>query len=163
MKMWSRIKQLNPKQMFWLSVAFIKNPSFIRPTLSATNETMKICKERFGLRHHSSNNTNAFRHALWNILICLKTLKNTQNREESSIWAEKITNLYEKVTKNTILDQVMDLHNNRVGRSVFISTFGQEIPEILDLLNEMTQKAQKIANIEEIKNFENSLVYIDDI
>lgn len=163
MKIWSRIKLLSLKQLFRLSIAFIQKPLFIRPTLKATNETMIICNSLFGKSHHLSNSTNAFRHALWNILICQKTLKRTQNRDKSVIWAEKITNLYENITKNNILDKAMDLHNNKVGRFVFLSTFEIKTPEILILLQEMAQNALKINNIDQIENSAYNLVYIENI
>ena len=77
----------------------------------------------FGSRHHKSNKANAFRHALWNVLICQKTLKKTNNREKSVIWTKKVTDLYEKVTQNEFLDQLMDLHNNEIGRTLFLDLF----------------------------------------
>lgn len=36
---------------------------------------MVICDDLFDRSHHKSNKANAFRHALWNILICQKNQK----------------------------------------------------------------------------------------
>jgi hypothetical protein len=159
---WERIKRLNGFQLFELGFLFLKNPLFVIPSLKATKSTFRICNTLFGNDHNKSSKANAFRHALWNILICVKTLKTTQNKQLSIDWAEKVTNLYEKVTKNEVLDKVMDLHNNAVGRKLFFRVFDHSEEELIRFLLKKLEKAQKIEHIEDVKNFENDLVYILD-
>ncbi len=147
-------------QFFRLSLLFIGRPLLIVPTLQATKRTMKICDSLYGITHHKSNKANAFRHALWNFLICQKTTKIVKNSAKSIIWTQKVTNLYEKVTKNEILDEIMDLHNNAIGRNVFLLKKEQNEVEIVDFLQEMLKNAKKITKINEIPTTENQLVYI---
>ncbi len=147
-------------QLFRLSLLFISRPLLIVPTLQATKHTMKICDSLYGTTHHKSNKANAFRHALWNFLICQKTIKIVKNSAKSIIWTQKVTNLYEKVTKNEILDEIMDLHNNAIGRNVFLFKKEQNEAEIVDFLQEMLKNAKKITKINEIPTTENQLVYI---
>ena len=160
MDIWGRIKKLSIKQLWQLSITFLKRPHYILPTIRATKETMIICDKRFGRDHHLSNQANAFRHALWNFLICQKTRKLTKNNQKSIIWAKKVTVLYEKVTKNAILDEAMDLHNNAIGRKLFLDKKEGKTTEIVAFLTKKMEKAVKIDQIEEINNIENELVYI---
>jgi hypothetical protein len=112
--------------------------------------------------HHKSNKANAFRHALWNVLICRNVIKYAKNKQKSVFWAQKVGDLYEKVTQNEILDQEMDLHNNTVGRIFFLNHFDQKEVKIIDLLQKMSQKAQKTDKIEEMRQHRNDLVYLTE-
>ncbi|WP_100802637.1 hypothetical protein [Ulvibacter sp. MAR_2010_11] len=140
----------------------MSRPLLILPTLRATKETMKICDERFGMAHHKNNRANAFRHALWNYTICEKTLKFVKTDEKALIWAEKVTKLYEKVTKNDVLAQAMDLHNNEIGRMLFLNEKTSKIDDFLSFLTEMMKKAVKIIKIEETNMYTKQLVYISE-
>jgi sialic acid synthase SpsE len=120
-----------------------------------------LCDELFGQTHHRSNKANAFRHALWNILICHKTLKRTQNKEKSIIWTEKVTNLYEKVTDNEKIEKAMDLHNNKVGLNLFLSVFDKKEEEIIVLLQEMMKTSRKVTNFEDLVKFNQALVHLE--
>lgn len=147
--------------MIQLSLLFLSRPFLIGPTCNATKRTMVICDELFGKRHHRRNNANAFRHALWNILICHKTLKRTHNREKSVIWTEKVTNLYEKVTDNEKMEKAMDLHNNKVGLNLFLSVFDKKEEEIISILRNMMEKSQKATNFDDFKKFNKDLVHLE--
>ena len=162
MNIWVRIKRLNSKQLFQLSLLFLSRPLLIRPTLRASKRTMFICDDLFGSRHHKSNKANAFRHALWNVLICQKTLKKTNNREKSVIWTKKVTDLYEKVTQNEFLDQLMDLHNNEIGRTLFLDLFDKNEATIINYLKEKSENAQKLTETEDVTNFKGKLVYLEE-
>ena len=122
---------------------------------------MAICDELFGQLHHKNNKENAFRHALWNFLICQKTLKRTKNNQKSSIWAKKVSKTYENVTNNTILEKAMDLHNNHIGRLTFLNNFALNESEITVFLQKTLKNAQKIANTEEIQKYKNELVFLE--
>lgn len=162
MRIWLRIRSLNLRQFAQFVSLFITRPLLIAPTFKASKQTMAICDKMFGKSHHKSNRANAFRHALWNILICQKTVKKTKNAQKSTIWAKKVTFLYEKATQNKNLDKEMDLHNNEVGRNLFLLHFDQKEPKIIEILQEMMKNAEKIVKIEEFSNYKKQLVFIED-
>jgi hypothetical protein len=122
---------------------------------------MILCDELFGKAHHRNNKTNAFRHALWNILICHKTLKKTHNEKKSMIWTEKVTNLYEKVTDNGKMEKTMDLHNNKVGLNLFSSVFKKKEDENISILQNMMDKSHKVTNFNDFIKFDNNLVHLE--
>lgn len=160
MNIWLRIKRLSLSQLTQLGFLFLKNPLLIWPTFQATKRTMVLCDGLFGTSHHKSNQANTFRHALWNILICKNVLKRTKSNEKSVIWAQKVTHLYEKVTQNALLDEKMDLHNNDVGRILFLKVFDKNEAEIIQILQKEIETAIKIEKTEDFELAENKLVYI---
>ena len=161
MRLWARIRVLSIGQLARLSVIFLKKPLLIIPTLRATKQTFKICNARYGKSHHGRNKANAFRHALWNILICQKAMKTTKNKQKSVLWAQKVTHLYEKVTQNEMLDSAMDLHNNGVGRICFLNTLGQNEDEIIKYLESKIDEAVQIDSVKEIERARNRFVYLE--
>ena len=163
MNYWKRIKQLGIKQLSKLAFLFLSRPLLILPTLAATKQTMRICDDLYGKAHHKPNKANAFRHAFWNIAIGSKTLKITKNKQKSIIWAQKLTVLYEKVTKNPVLDEAMDLHNNQLGQQWFYEVFDKNESEIANFLQKKLLMAQKVTKIEEIENQNLHLVYLTDL
>ncbi|MFC7356285.1 DUF6973 domain-containing protein [Jejudonia soesokkakensis] len=162
MNIWKRIGQLSIGQLIKLSVLFLKHPLLIIPTLRATKRTFQICDKLYGTSHHKRNRANAFRHAFWNALLCKYSMKMTKNKQKSVFWAQKVTDLYEKVTQNDKLDEAMDVHNNAIGRICFLNTLEENEAEIVEKLNKMAKNAQKIAKIEEIKENYSVLVYIEE-
>ena len=162
MNIWRRITKLNIAQMWELSLLFVSRPLYIIPTIRATRKTLTICDRLYNNTHHKSNKANAFRHALWNVLICRNVIKYAKNKQKSVFWTQKVGDLYEKVTQNEILDQEMDLHNNTVGRIFFLNHFDQKEVKIIDLLQKMSQKAQKTDKIEEMRQHRNDLVYLTE-
>ena len=150
-------------QLFRFGLLFVTNPFLIAPTFKASRHTVKICDARFGkTAHHSNGKANAFRHALWNFEICRFCRNWLKNDEKAAKWAQKVTDLYEKVTKNEPLDVAMDLHNNRIGRKQFLLGFSEKVAENVENLLEMTEKAIKIKEIEEILAVNEQLVYISE-
>lgn len=162
MNFWKRIKQLSVGQLFRLALLFASRPLLIGPTLRATKRTMQICDSLYGGAHHKNGKPNAFRHALWNILICQNCGKRVKNDEKSVFWAEKITILYEKVTKNEILDQQMDLHNNDLGRRWFLEHLFQNEAEMINFIQKQLENAQKVTKIDETAHLEKTLIYISE-
>jgi hypothetical protein len=150
-------------QLFRFGLLFVTNPFLIAPTIRASRHTVKICDARFGKTvHHGNGKANAFRHALWNFEICRFCKKWLRNDEKSSNWAKKVTDLYEKVTKNKPLDVAMDLHNNKIGREQFLGGFSEKIAENVEKLLKLSENAVKIGRIEEISAVEDQLVYISE-
>lgn len=161
MNIWLRIKQLSISQLAQLGFLFLKNPFKIIPTIYATKRTMAICDSLFGNTHHKGNKANAFRHALWNILICKEVLKKSKTTEKTLNWTQKVTNLYEKVTQNALLDKKMDLHNNKIGQNFFLKVLDKNEAEIIQFLQYKAENAQKITLIEDLETATNQLVYLE--
>ncbi|MDT0555502.1 DUF6973 domain-containing protein [Patiriisocius hiemis] len=159
MNIWVRIKKLSLRQLSKLAFLFIQNPLKIIPTLKATKHTIKLCDTLYGKSHHRSTKANAFRHAYWNIQICLKTQKITKNEQKSIDFAKKLTDLYEKVTQNEPLDEAMDLHNNKIGRDNYLQVLDKSEQKIIDFVQKLAERAQKVSNLEEMKEIDN-LVYL---
>ena len=162
MKIWSRIQKLSISQLSELSALLLKHPFLIVPTLKATKKTFQVCNKLFGNEHHKSNKANAFRHALWNLLICKKSFKNLKNKQKSVFWAQKVTDLYEQVTQNELLDEAMDLHNNTIGRICFLNRLAENEVTNITFLEEMAKNAQKVTSIQEMNNNKSQLVYLHD-
>ncbi|MCR9182333.1 MAG: hypothetical protein NXH73_05355 [Flavobacteriaceae bacterium] len=165
MAIWNRIKSLNIKQLFLLGRTFIVNPLYFFPTHRATLQTVQICDGLFGKAHHINNVSNAFRHALWNILIAKNVYQKNNSVENSAEWAKKVTDLHEKLAPNSKLEMVMDLHNNEVGRVIFAKKQLQNKAEneIISELKEKMKTAVKISSIEEIEENKSEFVYIEDL
>ncbi|MDC8002437.1 hypothetical protein POV27_00100 [Aureisphaera galaxeae] len=153
---------MSPSGIIRFGWLFLTHPLLIWPTWIATKRTFSICNELYGKSHHKSNKANAFRHAFWNLLICQKTLKKTKNAKKSADFTQKVTDLYEKATKNEEMDQAMDFHNNAIGRSLFLDFFDQNESELVNLVQKKAEKAQKVAKFEEIEQYKNELVYISE-
>lgn len=144
-----------------LSKAFIVNPIYIIPTFKATKKTVEICNIRFGKKHHEDNPTNAFRHALWNFIICEKCYRASGSLEKTILWTEKITDLHENLFPNDTLAKEMDLHNNLVGRELFRSNIEKKLNAV-EVLKSKMQNAVKIKSIKDIQLSKENLVYIEN-
>ncbi|SRR5690554_4135061 len=163
MTIWNRIKQLNLKQFFILLKVFIIRPLYIIPTHRATIGTLLICDKLFGTKHQNHSKENAFRHALWNIIIaknCYTTKRGVTNVIK---WAEKITSIHEKMAPNKPLETVMDLHNNKVGLTLFEEEklYEKSLSEIKKVLLEKMEFGVKVSSIEEMKQHTGKMVYLE--
>lgn len=162
MNIWGFVKQLNFWQLFRLARILIQTPLFIYPTLQATKKTLAICDALYKKEHHRNGKANAFRHALWNILICFAIFRRTNNKEKSVSWTKKITDLHEELAPNSPIEKAMDLHNNKIGRRYFIKLMNKSEEEIVAFLKQNTPKAKKITDIKEISNPKNNLVFLEE-
>src|SRR5690606_20523482 len=117
--LWQIIKKLDFKQLFGLFGLFLKNPLFAISTFFATKACVEIVYKEFGSRHHLSNRANAFRHALWVVLIIQKSLYWKTDAEKAIKWAIKFTTWHEDFSPNEALERTMDLHNNHMGAIYF--------------------------------------------
>ncbi len=147
-------------EMVTLTGIFIFSPRNFLPTLRAPKNTRKNCNVRYGELHHSNDRTNAYRHALWNLLICEECFKVTGNVEKAVNWAGKITDLHEELSPNLSLEKAMGLHNNRIGREIFKESIFDK-KNSGELLDKKMGEAVKIDNIIELQNWENHLVFIE--
>src|SRR5690606_11178183 len=158
---WRIIKELDFKQLFGLFWLFLQNPLYAFPTIFATKRCMNISQKEYGSRHHLSNPANAFRHALWVILIIQKCLIWKKNEKKAKIWAEKFTSWHEDFSPNQALEKAMDLHNNKVGITFFAEIKNKNEIEIISFLKQKASEAMKIEAVEEVENFKTKLVYIN--
>ncbi|MGS2762555.1 DUF6973 domain-containing protein [Sinomicrobium sp. M5D2P9] len=99
-------------------VLFAKHPLMLIPTAKATTNSLRISGDLFPKKHRGNGRANAFRHALWNILIAREAMKWNKNREKSLEWAKTITDWHEEFAPNKELAKIMDLHNNVIGRQI---------------------------------------------
>jgi hypothetical protein len=157
---WRIIKNLDFNQLFGLLGLFLKNPIYAFPTILATKECMDIAQREYGSKHHLSNPANAFRHALWVILIIRKCLNWSSNEEKAKAWAKKFTDWHEKFSPNEALEQAMDLHNNQMGIIFFEEIKHKSETEIISFLKLKASEALKITSVEEIEKLGDKLVYI---
>lgn len=160
--LWQILKKLDFKQLFGLFWLFLKNPIYAFPTIFATKRCMNIAYQEYGSKHHLSNKANAFRHALWAILIIQKCLKWHNNEEKARAWAKTFTDWHENFSPNEALERTMDLHNNQVGIVYFEEANGKNETEIISLLKQKASKAAKIETVEETDKFEKQLVFIEE-
>lgn len=162
MKIWSRLSELKFSKLWRLAGIGLRNPLLIWPTHSATIKTMQICDNLFGSVHHAHNSANAFRHALWNILICKNTIKALKKAENAISWAEKTTTLHENLMPNKPLEMEMDLHNNEMGRKFYLELQNASEAEIIQFLEAKAEEAVQIKTVEETENLKDFLVYIEE-
>lgn len=156
-----RLSKLSIKNLLVLSGVFVLKPFLILPTLKATKKTLAICNELFGDKHHGNTRSNAFRHALWNYLICEYCRTKLNWVERAVRWSKKITDLHEDLAPNGELAKAMDLHNNLIGRKFFAENSGLQ-QNATEQLRVMMKKAIKIFAVKDIISAENELVYIED-
>lgn len=161
MFIWGLLKKLKFREIATLSKIFFENPRYFLPTIKATAETIKVCDYKFGNEHHLENPTNAFRHALWNYLICARCFKISGSVGRAMEWAKTITDIHEDLSPNNELAKAMDLHNNKVGREIFLK-YPVDIPAARKALKRMIYNAKYIRNVEDIKSNPNQLVYIEN-
>lgn len=165
MAVWNRLKSLNVKQLFMLVKTFGGKPRYFFPTHRATIKTIQICDDLFKKAHHKNNETNAFRHGLWNILIAKKCFAKNNSVEKSVAWAKTITDLHEKLAPNSELEMTMDLHNNEIGRILFAvkQLEKMENESIITVLKEKMKTAVKVSSIDEIEEHKREFVYLEDL
>lgn len=149
------------RELFSVLRIFIKRPRYIYPTYRATKKTLQICDELYPREHHKNGRENAFRHALWNYLICKFCFPISGNLDIARNWSDKITQFHEKLSPNKELAKAMDLHNNRVGQVLFTND-GNTIPGIIDLLQEAMTNAICIEKPNQITQVKKELVFIKE-
>ena len=162
MRLWKKLQTISPIKLLSFGWVLLQKPVLIIPIIKATKAALETSQDLYGNAHHQNGKANAFRHAYWNYLICEKTMKFTKNDKKSAFWTQKVVNYYEKVTKNDLLDMVMDIHNNDLGRNLFLANFERFSFNSVDFFKEMAQNAEKITKIEDIENIKTSLVYISE-
>lgn len=159
----SFFKLINKGNFWSFILLFIRHPFNLIPTILATYQTVKISDEHFGRLHHKNNSANAFRHALWNFLIAKKCSAWRRNKRKAIRWSAKITDWHEEFSPNAPLEKEMDLHNNHIGRKLFIQNDEKSIEKFIEVLKEKAEDSKFIGSVEDLKEYSNDLVYIEEL
>ena len=159
--LWRIVRNLDFRQLFGLLGLFLRNPLYTFPTIFATKKCMAIAEREYGSKHHLGNPANAFRHALWVILITKKCLKWQNNEQKAKAWAKQFTDWHEDFSPNKALERAMDLHNNAMGLRYFEQIKDRNEAETVSFLKQRASEAVKVLTVEEVKSIEDILVYID--
>ena len=161
MSFWNIIKSLNFKQLWILFLWFLQHPLFMLATAKATYFTIRIAQREFPDIHDQHNKANAFRHALWNLLIAKESAKFSSDLDAVLSWTKRITDWHEEFSPNKEMARLMDLHNNQFGRNKFLDLKEKSTETIvISLKNEFTNAVQ-VKHTSEFKNLENQLVYLE--
>jgi len=161
MSFWNIIKSLDFKQVWILFLWFLQHPLYMFATVKATYFTMRIAQKQFPDIHDQHNEANAFRHALWNILIAKESAKFSSDLEAVLSWTKRITDWHEEFSPNKEMAKLMDLHNNKIGRNQFLNLKENSTELIVASLKNEMSKAVQVQQKSEFKNYENQLVYLD--
>lgn len=140
---------------------FLSHPWFTPPTVWSTIESIMLAEEKFEDDPDKNGPANAYRHALWNILISHYCSKISSD-EKALKWAKDITDLHEKLFPNNDFDCEMDLHNNATGRQIYLETVKSGIRKKVALINELDKKvseATALTDTAEFSKYRGKLVY----
>ncbi len=129
----------------------LKHPLYIWPTYTATRQCIAICNQKFGDLHHKNGPENAFRHALWNSLIVLKSLRAGRKLDKAVLWAKKVTDWHEEFSPNEPLAKAMDLHNNQMGRDLIKRRPDLEAENLIETLLLLMQQSEYIDHLDKLK------------
>lgn len=148
-------------QLWSLAGLCLRNPMYVIPTYSATRKTIRVCDQKFGNTHHTNGKANAFRHALWNVLI-MHRCKKWSTIEKTAVWAKCITDWHEGFSINASLAKAMDLHNNYIGRSFATKHKDASEQQLIQLVMVLLPLSKKHTTIEEIQHHSGTLIHIED-
>ncbi|WGK65743.1 DUF6973 domain-containing protein [Croceiramulus getboli] len=154
------LKRLRPAQFWELIKLFGGHPLYAWITFRATRKTVARAYEHFGKRHHKNYPANAFRHALWNVLIAKGISDLGHTTDKASYWAKRITDWHEDFSPNSPLERAMDLHNNEVGRLLFAKNPGKTVPFFINSLLALTRRSLRITAISEIPKGKLRMVHL---
>ncbi len=160
MNLFKTISRIRFKSFWQLVMLCVPNIMLLWPTYVATKTSMRLSTEHFGRKHRENGPANAFRHALWNYLIALKCTKWSKNEGRVLRWTKNITDWHEFAFPNRQLAKKMDLHNNEVGRNLFLEYSESSIDHIVEKLQKMTEDSVYIEKEEALKSLKNQLVHI---
>lgn len=156
------LKTIKVGQVKQLIIWFFKHPFFLLSAVFATVQTLRIAQQEFPNIHGKHNKANAFRHALWNILIAKKCRKFSNHLPKVMNWTTTFTNWHEDFVINEDLPRLMDLHNNAIGRKLFLAWKDQNVEGLVRLLKIELNNAKKINAKRELESLNRILVYLED-
>ena len=162
MNLFKTISRVKPKSFWTLVKLCVPNMLLLWPTYRATKDCMQLSTEHFGRKHYQNGKANAFRHALWNILIAKYCHSFTVSLERALDWTKKITDWHEEAFFGQTLPMLMDCHNNEVGRNLYRGNANWTKETFLEALLKHTQSAIKVNQDFALNQYKNQLVYISD-
>lgn len=162
----SLLSGLNYKKLFSLSGLFFRHPFMLIPTLKATKDCIDISDKLFPGLHHLNNNTNAFRHALWNMLLTKEAYIRNNDINKALHWAQIIGDWHEEFSPNKPLEKAMDLHNNAFGRELIYKLYRKndslKTEYLANRLLLHLDNSKKVSNIQEINSLKDQMVHLID-
>lgn len=132
---------------------FLRHPLFVIPTIWSTVESIVTAEEKFDERPEGNGLANAYRHAVWNLLIAHYCSK-VSSVEKAVKWSKEITDLHEEIFPNRKFDKEMDLHNNSVGRLIFEQARKSGLKSKKDLFFCLDRRVKSAAGLSEEREFE---------
>ncbi|MEM1258780.1 MAG: hypothetical protein AAGH81_09630 [Bacteroidota bacterium] len=158
-KIISRIQPIGLWHLLKLAVPYV---TYLWPTYRATKTCMELSTEHFGEKHYQNGQANAFRHALWNVLIAKYCTTSTKATFRALNWTKKITDWHEETFFSKELPMKMDYHNNEVGRNLFEEHPKWSQVAFVQRLLALTENALKINLETNLNQLKNRLVYVSD-
>lgn len=116
----------------------------------ATLETMHISDKKFD-DHSLDTISNAYKHALWNILIAYHIQVFYGSPEKALLRAKRITDMHEECFKNRPEAETMDLANNEIGRNIYLKAY-----------KEFNRKPKKKILLQHLSAEQDSFIYLED-
>lgn len=158
------LSTLSLKKIIKLLSLVLPHPLFAILSFYATIKSFTLAQKHFPKTNSNDGIGNAFRHALWCCLIMMYCCK-ISSPEKSLKWCKKMTDLHEELFPNEPLQTMMDLHNNKVGMSLFMELLPGihrqffETGFFIDVLLKKTKTAAVLRHPDE--NHGNELVYLE--
>ncbi|MFV0305842.1 MAG: DUF6973 domain-containing protein [Moheibacter sp.] len=163
-RLFNIIQRLSVGMTWKMFRALLSRPLLIIPTLWATVESILFAEINFKGNSSGRDIPNAFRHAVWNLLIA-KNSSYFTSETKAVAWAKFITDLHEDCFPNEPFDREMDLHNNQVGRNLYVELRKKQIYQKKEMISELMDKCNSAVGLTDEKTFErfvNELVFYSE-
>lgn len=160
-RLFQTIKSLSLNMTWKMMRALLSKPFLLIPTIWATIESVWLAEVKFQGNSTGNDIANAFRHAAWNLLIA-KNCSVLTSSEKAVAWAKFTTDLHEECFVNDEFDQKMDLHNNGIGRKLFLKMIENDNYSKKKMMAELLLKCESAIGLTNAIGFENhaeELVY----
>lgn len=159
------LQSLKWKQLKGVFGFFVRHPFLFCSALPATWQCIAICDRHFGKSHHRDNQANAFRHALWNMLLIKYAMTTGTTYPKADRWAKAFTDWHEDFSPNPETARAMDLHNNQAGRRLYEDHFKKnrvKNTQITQALLPLLKDAVRINTVSDLSQIHtNRLVYLN--
>ena len=162
MTLWKRLSKLSPGTLWKLFLLLAQRPLMIAPTIGATRKTFRVTSQIYGKPQGASGPANAFRHGCWNVLLAARSYAITHDVQASVDWAKRVTDTHEQLIVNPEMDRLMDLHNNEVGRKVFLSNIAKNESDLIKIVVKMAENAQKWKKNKKIAMPTDQLIFLEE-
>lgn len=160
-KIFKIVKNLSAGLTWKMAKALLSKPLLFLPTIWGTIESILFAEIKFQEAHGGQGRANAFRHSAWNLLIARNCALFT-SKNKAIAWTKYVTDLHEEVFPNEDFDREMDLHNNRLGRELYLEYSSQKFSKnkMIDALFEKAQTAVGLTDEKEFVHYPNELVFL---